>query len=803
MSHQMRTAARTRIMASCQTASAECGANDVTGQCRRCACGRTGTLLPLALLLCSTFLGSSAGAQTLATPSSSSTSGNTDDTLAEIIVTARKKTESVQSIPESITVIDANTISRAHLTTLDDFNSLVTNLNITQRADNTPDVVLRGVGAFGIVQGVGFYVNDIQQFDGQSVRPDDIERIEVLKGPQGTIFGGSNVGGAIKYVTKLPSDTLTGEATLEYGEFHDRIVDAVVSGPILPGELLARLSLFNEETDGYLFDPTLKQTLPQSKETGGRLTLEFPGDQTKILFYLSGDHINSQNMNLYYTPPDDHTYQNVYRGGVDGSVPLYKRDLYAPTLEITHDFGDVVLSSNSSYFHSSITTLGNLDKGATPPRFANYIQDFRKSVVSQEFRLASSGASSLKWLVGAFAQEIQTDSLQLQDFGSVAVVGSPVGERPNPFATSSIQNRHFNHDYALFGNASYALDDWTVEGGLRIAHFINTLTDTPYFNTFAQTGSSCGPCSGRVSETDVLPKVSVDYHFTKDVMGYVTIARGDEEADFTENTDAAGVNEVLPYKTEFALSYEAGVKTTLFDRHLTLNIAGFYIDYKNRLFEITQFTPSGYFTYTDNIGSSKNYGFELEAVVRPTSEFSLTAGVGVTRAIFGNAIFKDGYGNPVNANGNQAAYTPEYQATLAIDWRHPLSDELVLDSSVNTRFVGRSYWDSAGCSGNVTLAAVTALNTPPYNVPPANIPTPPYLACPSDGFRYEQRPYQIVNAGVSLDIGKHWRTGAHVENVFDTRYNTWFSAASESGAPYNIAQLNRPRQWFLSVTARY
>jgi outer membrane receptor protein involved in Fe transport len=301
----------------------------------------------------------------------------------------------------------------------------------------------------------------------------------------------------------------------------------------------------------------------------------------------------------------------------------------------------------------------------------------------------------------------------------------------------------------------------------------------------------------------VLPKASVDYQFTKDVMGYLTISRGDEEADFTENTDAAGVNEVLPYKTEFALSYEAGVKTTLFDRHLTLNVAGFYIDYKNRLFEITQFTPSGYFTYTDNIGSSQNYGFEFEAALRPTSELSLTAGLGVTRAIFGNAIFKDGYGNLVNASGNQAPYTPEYQGTLAIDWRHHLSDDLVLDSSVNTRFVGRSYWDSAGCSGNVNLAAVTALNTPPYNVPPANIPTPAYLACPSNGFRYEQSPYQIVNAGVALDIGKYWSVGAHVENVFDTRYNTWFSAASESGAPYNIAELNRPRQWFVRVTARY
>jgi len=120
-------------------------------------------LLPLALLSCSTFLGHSAVAQAISAPSSS-TSESSEDRLTTIIVTARKLGEDIQSIPESITAIDARTLAAAHLTTLDDLNSLVTNLNITQRADNTPDVVLRGVGTFGVVQGVGFYVNDVQQF---------------------------------------------------------------------------------------------------------------------------------------------------------------------------------------------------------------------------------------------------------------------------------------------------------------------------------------------------------------------------------------------------------------------------------------------------------------------------------------------------------------------------------------------------------------------------------------------------------------------------------------------------------------
>jgi iron complex outermembrane receptor protein len=727
-------------------------------------------LLPWGVLLGSTFLAHSAFAQVSAAPTSPQ--GNVN-AVAPVIVTARKQTEDVQSIPETITAIDSRTITAGHLTTLDDFNSHVTNINITQRADNTPDVVIRGVGTFGVVQGVGFYVNDVQQFDGQTVRPNDIERIEVLKGPQGTLFGGSNVGGAIKYVTKLPTDTLTGEATFEYGAYNERTFDGAVSGPIVPDKLLARVSVFNDQSDGYLFDPIFNRKLPRSDETGGRLTLEYLANQTKVLFYLSADHINTENMNLYYTPLNDHTYSLIYNGGVDGVVPHYERTLYSPTLEITHDFGDVSLTSITSYFNSSIKSIGNLDKGAFYALFGlpiavDYPQDFGKNVISEELRLSSSGNSPLKWLVGAFAQQIDSSALQIQQAWLVATIGSPVGEMPlGPPSVTSY--RHTNRDYAIFGNASYDLGNWTLEGGLRVGYFDNTMTDT--------TGV-CGPCSGKVSEVDVLPKGSIGYHFSKDVMAYVTIARGDEEGDLTDNPDPSGQDEVLPFKTEFALSYEAGVKTQLFDHRLILNAAAFYINYTNRIFEVGQFVGGGIFTFNANVGSSRNYGFEVDAQARATSELSFTGGLGVTRAVFGAATVLDGNGNPLNTNGHQGPDTPAYQATLAADWRHHLTDDLVLNARIDARLVGRSFWDAAGC----------------------NAASP---GCPFQGADTIQSPYQIVNAGVSLDLGKHLSIGAHVENLFDVRYNTFYADLSETGSPFNVAGINRPRQWFVNLTARY
>jgi iron complex outermembrane receptor protein len=731
-------------------------------------------LLPLLTLLCGTFLSHPTLAQVSSRESGSAAS---EYAVEPLVVTARKQTEDIQVIPESVTAIDSRTIAAAHLTRLDDFNSLVTNVNITKRADNTPDVVMRGVGSLGVVQGVGFYVNDVPQFEGQSVRPTDVERIEVLKGPQGTIFGGSNVGGAIKYVTTLPSETPSGEAQVEYGSFDHFTVDGVVSGAIVPGRLLGRVSVFHDQSDGYLFDPTLNIKVPRTEETGGRLTLMYPGDNTKVIFYLMGDRISGEDFNLYYTPPDDHTYLRVYKGGVDGTKPFYKRTVYSPSLQITHDFDDITFTSVSSYFHSKINSVGNLDKGAFPELlgsliFINYPQDFGKNVWSQEFRLSSSGDSSFKWLLGAFFQDIRSDAVQSQIVGIAATLGSPVGE--TILDRSTVAYRHTNRDYAVFGNATYDLGDLTLEAGLRVAHFSNAMNDT--------TGQ-CGPCSGKVQETDLLPRASVQYHVSQDVMTYFTVARGDEQADLTDNPSDSG-NQVLPFQTEFALSYEAGVKSSLFDRRLTLNAAVFFIDYTNRLFEVGKVDPAtgGLFTYVANVGSSNNYGFEVEAKARPTPELTLSGGVGVTRAIFGSVFLQDGTGATVNPKGNQGPATPEYQATLAADWRHPLSGDMVLNARVDSRFVGRSFWSAAGCVRD---------------------PLDPESPCPFNGFRSEQRPYQVVNLGATLDIGTRFTIGAHVSNVFDVKYNTFYADQAVTGAPYNIAGLNQPREWLVSLAARF
>ncbi|MDH3643812.1 MAG: TonB-dependent receptor plug domain-containing protein, partial [Gammaproteobacteria bacterium] len=128
---------------------------------------------------------------------SAAESGATESVVEEVLVTARKRTESVLEIPETVAVISGEEIARRDLTTLDDIGNGIANLNLSKRGDGFPNVSIRGVGSFGNTQGVGFYLDDAQIFSDASSRFGDLERIEVLKGPQGTLYGGSNIGGAV------------------------------------------------------------------------------------------------------------------------------------------------------------------------------------------------------------------------------------------------------------------------------------------------------------------------------------------------------------------------------------------------------------------------------------------------------------------------------------------------------------------------------------------------------------------------------------------------------------------------------
>jgi iron complex outermembrane receptor protein len=691
-------------------------------------------------------LAAPARAQVTAAPAATT---NEEIGFAEIVVTARKRSETTQSIPESIEAFGAQEIGDAHITKIDDLGNLVSNLNITTRADNTPDVVLRGVGSFGVVSGVGFYANDVQLFDGQTVRTEDIERIEVLKGPQGTLYGGSNIGGAIKYVTKLPTDQFEAGAGVEFGNYSTQTYSGFVSGALVPGLIDARASFFDTHSDGYIYDTTLNHTVDGGSERGGRLTFLYRNDATTATLYLNYDWNHSGvGASLYYRPdtPTDYTL-NV----ADGTEPNYLRGLYSVTFNLEHQLTPgVSLTSISSYFHSYADVTVDIDKGPLP--FLTGYQKFLTNVGSEEVRLANTDGGPLKWLVGLFGQANDPSVFAV----TRAFNGDPSSDAsladPTMYSDQNTDVKQRHREYAAFGNASYDWANWTFEAGVRADYNSSTLTD-PIYNI-----------GDKRHGDEVLPKFSASYHLAKEVMGYATISRGFQPGDLVEQFDAAGSAYVGKYQPETTWNYELGLKSTLFDR-VRFNAALFYIDYQQRLFQTVALQANQFIQITQNIGPSHNYGGEFDVSTRITPDLYFNASFGATKAIWGNTPYYDlDLNMPTNLNGRTAPYAPAYQGSLSFDWSHHLNDALLFGARVDASFVGQQNWD------------------------------------PTDHF--QQPAHQTINAGIRVE-GARWSVAGHVANVFNKLYNTEFVSAAELQAPFNVAGISRPRLWTISLNYRW
>ena len=707
----------------------------------------------------------------------------------EIIVTARKRNENLKDIPESIQVITSNQIDEGHMVQLDDISSVVSNVNIFEAHDNSPAAVMRGIGAFEVYNGVGFFLNDVQLFEGQTVRPNDVERIEVLKGPQGTLYGGSNIGGAIKYVGKDPTNTWQNEVTAEVGNYWARNGRAVLSGPI-NDTLGVRLSLYDDNQDGYITDTYSGKTVGATYDRGGRLTLlAKPGGSTIVRLSFNYDDYVSSNENLQYrvlsgpnglnltpqTPYRPYT-ADAYRYSVDDYfLPSFARKLYSTTLHVEHEFSDdIKLTSITNQFWSLNRGITDFTKQPVPIDLLFQNQDQR--VLSEELRLASVTHSSLDWLVGIFVQQhklytVNSDTLYNGDPNTPIVTGSDYDHQKNT-----------QKQYALFGDATYYWGNWQYELGLRAETYhtdFSAMNDPG--NPFTGGGALVVIPQQSLSKTELSPRVSVQYKLSAATNIYGTYARGYEPANLTEQ-----FFKVFPVKAETANSYELGVKSTL-PYGIQVNAAAFFINYADRVYQTFKDIAGQFLDVTTNIGNSKNSGFEMDFFAPLSHDFKLSGGLGTTRAVWGNVVYSDPQLTgtqpcvylttpcsppPVfrNLHGLAAPFTPAYTATLALDWNHLFSDGYKVGARVDGQAVGQSYWD------------------------------------PNDFAR--QKAYQLMNLGAHLDKDE-WTFIAHVSNLTGTKYNTMYwdffdVGGSPASPPFrSFGRINRPRMYVASATYHF
>lgn len=656
-----------------------------------------------------------------------------------IIVTARKRAETTLEVPETVTAFGEEALERANIEDIDDIGLVVPNLQLSTRADGFPNVTVRGLGGFGNTQGVGFYLDDVQLFADAASRFGDLERIEVLKGPQGILYGGSNIGGAVKFVSARP-DPSAFEGRISGSAGTDNYFDAELELNVPLNDSWAfKFHAFGEQDDSFLINPQTPRsngrTAEGSEDIGRReqygVRAALYGEVGASEIYLTARYNEFDGPNNAWTRELDENFG--FSREIDLSTnPRNERETFGFTGHVDIPVGDMTIQSITSYTDTKSRRQTDLD---IQPEFVLDLfrpEDF--GVFTQELRLSSDDTGPFVWQVGAYYLDIsrELDSvLQIREGFCFLDPGvcDPISQNDDTIlaeAPFEVSNRE-REQIAAFVNASYELGQFELSGGLRV-------DNTTSVRDNLDTG-----LSGEVEQTVVLGRASVAWSSLDDnTLLYATFSQGFEPADFSLS-NLTGVNTLLGFDREEADQFEIGYKGQLLDNSLVITLAGFLINYRDRQFELQAADPNtgGFVEGIVNVGDSTQMGIEFDFSWQVSNNLNLSGGAGYIDAEWDNGTFSPVSG--LDLSGVQPPNVSRWSASGAIEYEGDIGD-----NEFFIRAQGRYKGDAS-------------TNAQFFDTPGDDFPI------------FENPSFFVVDMSAGIEIG-NFDISVRAENLFDERY---------------------------------
>ncbi len=553
----------------------------------------------------------------------------------EIVVTAQRRSERLQDVPLAITALSAAQLAQSGVRNLEDIGGrspgvFFKSLNVAQ-----PQIYIRGIGTVQFDNSseapVGLFVDEVyiaRHSAGLSALY-DLDRVEVLRGPQGTLYGRNTIGGAINVITREPTQDTEGEVSIEFGSYGALRTRGAVGGG-LSDTVSARVAFATNDRRGWTRNTVTGKRANDEDNVAGRVKLLFePSDRTR--FKLSADYARDRAagfeqeikglQNLGIAPSQveltpDQPY--VSQANVAGHQ---NRRIWRTSLRSEFDLSDSVsLTSITAYQDHVFDGLRDLDAGPVP--LIETKEDEKGHQFSQEVRLASTGDRPFKWLVGAYY--FDEDSRRTERWGIGGLF--PV----NPIALFA--GDYFwtfdggTKSYAFFGQANLALtEQFEVVGGLRYTHDRKAGDYTVRSTAALAVPSFVSPTTGftrAVSDSwsSVDPAITINFRPAKDVLIYGSYKSGFKSGGFQHRPSSTLVAS-LPFNPEDMNAWEFGIKSQWFGRRLVANLSAFNYDYKD--LQQLDLVPNTTITFTSNVGSARVRGAELELTARPVPAVDL------------------------------------------------------------------------------------------------------------------------------------------------------------------------------------
>ncbi|MDY6946970.1 MAG: TonB-dependent receptor [Pseudomonadota bacterium] len=780
-----------------------------------------------------------------AAPAAAAASGD-QDILAEIIVTAQKRESALQDVPFSVAAASETQIRNSGASNIVDLSRNFAGLTITDLGPGQSQVAIRGISAGqvvrdqpGVKESVGVYLDE-SAISVALFTPDlelfDLERFEVLRGPQGTLFGAGSSAGTVRYITRQPR-LGEFEGAVEVGSYTGTDTDwgggvkGMINAPLGQAAALRLVGYYNEMAgfiDSFYPGRAVREDVNGGEKTGARVSaLIQPSDTISITPRIVYQKLQTDGYpridvyNILGNPftttepavdPGERGQVTQFREGIDDEFTL-------ADLKLEFGLGALTLTSISSYTDRDVVVLRDATQltgsvtlslsGTTgiatsadvrlnsPLYDTTSLQSF-----SQEVRLASDGGGAFEWLVGAFYQDIDRDygqNLPTPGYDALLVrLGVPVSAAFNaPADTPYFSKVPYSFEQlAVFGEGTlHFSDQWSVTGGLRYYDFEEDRLLT-FAGVFADFGYTNQP--GSTSSDGFSPRVIVSFEPNDDVLLTAQVARGfrlggiNDPLNVTLCTaqDRATYGGRPTFEDEKVLNYELGAKTSLADRRVTLNASVFYSDIDN----LQVIADAGSCSSRIVINAqAEALGAELELFARPTENWDFGVSATYVQAEITESRLNSS-GVPIAGirDGNRLPTSPQFQAAATATYTWPVSSALEGFANVTFQHVGSSYTQLAdqepptGCVGCPGAPGFFNFGAPSITQ-----------------FTYDpQLPgYELGNLrlGVKSDV---WEAAAFVNNLWDER--AFLSLDRERGTRARVGFLtNMPRTYGVSLRMNF
>ncbi|MBV8158037.1 MAG: TonB-dependent receptor [Dyella sp.] len=649
--------------------------------------------------------------------------------LGAITVTATKHATAIDKTPIAISAVPAEVLADSGTQDIKDLVKMVPGVSVQEAGAGQTRVSIRGIYAAGEPT-TGIYQDETPiagsvgtTNDAGGHQPDlnlfDIDRVEVLRGPQGTLYGASSMGGAIRLITNKPElDQTDGSVEAGYavtkGGGPSWLTNAMFNLPLIQDQLALRVVADKQVTGGYIDNVVLdRKHVGESREGGGRVMLRYQPTEKVTLDASFSDHITNAEPNFWTPYPERWSLASVYPvdlpskyGSEIATLVPYRDHTKISNVTLNWDMDWATLTAITSYFdranfyNQDSTPLFQYAKHLLDALGLGHVYNADQYIPSylyypgettnwsNELRLTSKSNDTLDWTAGLYEEQRKSRLFSEYTYADPATGG--------PLSPSQIFfRRHISDDLeqkAAYGEATWHVTpDLNITGGLRYYHYSKDITGYTdlNFNFPLIGGTTMPPATVSAGESGWLKKLNISYDLAPNVMVYGLAADGMRPGGANQLINLP-VN-LTTYKADSLWNYELGIKSNWFDRKLYITADVYQINWHNM--QVSAITLDGTSEFITNAGAARMRGFEWEMLYRPVRGLDITANFNYIDAVLTQDQVSNTYEEQgvLGRAGDRVPNTPKFTGAIAADYRWPLGDHLGGMARLDANYVGTSY----------------------------------------------------------------------------------------------------------------